>query len=520
MTSVQNAEKIAALTSTCNRFRESVSQASFEIVSQESRVANNIHELGASMEDVQRLEAEVKDVIGATALEPLGRRHPAIATHLESRCRFLMIVGMKAISGRDMVSPESLAVMSLMFVFVVRSVFNTLREPHGVACKFLELRKFRETIGLEYFPSPLASWRMGLRTDAVIDKNKRTLLDASSRDAKSYVVDAHKLKPSDDELKTGVDVIRAILQLRPLNQFLPAGYIAEKCGMRYPSIPSMVERSEKLKVIAEEVCPNGPRIDVNALEEVASLKFSEKDGRTYSGWEAYLRSIAHQYPDMPTVVDDLLAWESSRPWMARDGKGDIVVSESHGWTYVPMRGKENINAMDETRVHGTQFNCLWSILAQGGLVGRYYNDAGIESHAVWTSEMVTESIGYSSWVYVGSGFWVTVMIHIADCDVEASGCEVVRKLGSSKKQVARKTPFLPLCGVSFRVADFDRIVEEHGGKILNFSYLSREIKPNQWSDAHSWHSLFEVSPIDFKSIACRGMIDDLKLAIICSVEGW
>ena len=356
MTSVQSAEKIAALTNACNSFRESVSQASFEIVSQESRVATSIHELGASMEDVQRLEAQVKDVVGATALEPLGQKHPAIVAHLENRCRFLMIVGMKAIGGREMASPENLAVMSLMFVFVVRSVFSTLREPFGTACKFLELRKFRETIGLEYFPSPLASWHMGLRTDAVIDKNKRNQLDASSRDAQSYVVDAHKLKLSDDELKTGLEVIRAILQLRPLNQFLPAGYIAEKCGMRYPSIPSMVERSEKLKVIAEEVCPNGPRIDVNALEEVASLKFSERDGRTYSGWEAYIRSIAHQYPDMPVVADDLLAWESSRPWMARDGKGDIVASESHGWIYVPMRGKESINAMEETRVHGTQFN--------------------------------------------------------------------------------------------------------------------------------------------------------------------
>ena len=120
--------------------------------------------------------------------------------------------------------------------------------------------------------------------------------------------------------------------------------------------------------------------------------------------------------------------------------------------------------------------------------------------------MVVESIGYSSWVYVGSGFWVTVVIHIADCDVEASGCEVVRKLGSSKKQVAYKTPFMPMCGVSFRVADFDRIVDKHGGKILNFAYLSKEIKPGQWTDADSWHSLFEVSPIDFKSFACRGMM--------------
>ena len=368
MTSAQNAERIAAMTATCDRFRDSVARAQFEIVSQESRVATTIHDLGASIEDVQNLEAQAKDVIGVAALEPLSQKHPTVAAHLESRCRFLMIVGMKAIGGRGMVSPENLGTMSLLFVFVVRAVFNTLREPAGAACKFLELRKFRETIGLEYFPSPLASWHMGLRTDAIIDKNKRTLLEAGSKDSKSYVLDAHKMKLSDDELGNGINVIRAILQLRPLNQFLPAGYIAEKCGMRYPSIPSMVERSEKLKVMADEVCPDGPRIDVNALEEVASLKFSEKDGKTYNGWEAYLRSIAAQYPDMPVVVDDLLAWEAIRPWMAKDTKGAVVISESHGWNYVPLRGKEAINACDETRVHGTQFNCLWSILAQGNVL--------------------------------------------------------------------------------------------------------------------------------------------------------
>ena len=256
-------------------------------------------------------------------------------------------------------------------------------EPTGAACKFLELKKFRETIGLEYFPSPLASWRMGLRADAAIDKYKRNLLETRSKDAKSCTLDAHKLKLSDDELINGIGIVRAIFQLRPLNQFLPAGYIAEKCGVRYPSIPGMVERSKRLKVIADEVCPDGPRVDVNSLEEVAPLKFSEKDGRTYNGWEAYLRSVAAQYPDMPVVIDDLLAWESMRPWMAKDPKGTVIVSESDGWKYVPLRGKEAINACDETKVHGTQFkNCLWSILAQGGLIGAYYSDVGLESHAV------------------------------------------------------------------------------------------------------------------------------------------
>ena len=71
--------------------------------------------------------------------------------------------------------------------------------------------------------------------------------------------------------------------LRPLKPFLACRVHCEKCGMRYPSIAGMAERSEKLKVIADELCPGGLKIDVNALEEVAPLKFSERDGRTY-GW--------------------------------------------------------------------------------------------------------------------------------------------------------------------------------------------------------------------------------------------
>ena len=179
-----------------------------------------------------------------------------------------------------------------------------------------------------------------------------------------------------------------------------------------------------------------------------------------------------------------------------------------------MRGREAINACDETKVHGTQFNCLWSILAQGGLVGTYYRDAGIESYAVWTSELPAESIGYSNWVYIGSGFWLTVVVHVSDRDVEESGCDIVRKLGGSKKQVAHKVPFLPICGVSFRVADFDRMCEKYGGGLVNFPHLSKEIKPGQWTESHSWHPLFEVSPIDLKTLVARGlMISNSELSV-------
>ena len=66
------------------------------------------------------------------------------------------------------------------------------------------------------------------------------------------------------------------------------------------------------------------------------------------------------------------------------------------------------------------------------------------------------------------GIWVTVVVHVSDREVEDSGCEVVRKLGGSKLQNAHKTAFLPICGVSFRFADFDRISDKFGGKIGEF----------------------------------------------------
>ena len=72
---------------------------------------------------MQSFKKQAKEVIGATALEPLSRKHPTVAAHLESRCRFLLIVGTKAIGGREMTSPESLGTMALMLVFVVRAVF-------------------------------------------------------------------------------------------------------------------------------------------------------------------------------------------------------------------------------------------------------------------------------------------------------------------------------------------------------------------------------------------------------------
>ena len=497
---------IAGLTIACEKLRANVERITFEITSTESRIATSIHDMGVSMSDAEALETMAQEAIGETAIEPMSQKHPTIASHLESRCRFLTIIGMKALTGRGMIDPSDPGPLALLYILYIKAVFSTLREPCTKTCKFDELRKFRETIGNEYYPSPLASWHMGLVNPEVADKHTRTILAPESRDAKSYVPDAHRLKLNNDELANGLEIVRAIFQLRPLNHFLPAGYIAEKCGMRYPSIAGMAERSEKLKVIADELCPGGLKIDVNALEEVAPLKFSERDGRTSHGWEAYLRTLAAQFPDMPIVIDDLLAWEAGRPWMARNHKGEMVVSESDGWRYIPLRGKESFNVCDETKAHGTQFNCLWSILAQGGLVGRYYSDVGIESYAVWTSDSPIESISYSSWMHIGSGIWVTVVVHVSDREVEDSGCEVVRKLGGSKLQNAHKTAFLPICGVSFRFADFDRIIDKHGGKLVNFAYLSKEVKPGVWTAAHSWHSLFEVSPLDFQSYAARAVV--------------
>ena len=246
---------IAGLTIACEKLRENVERITFEIMSTESRIATSIHDMGVSMNDAETLETMAQEAIGKTAIEPMSQKHPTIASHLESRCRFLTIIGMKALAGRGMIDPSDPGPLALLYILYIKAVFSTLREPCTKTCKFDELRKFRETIGNEYYPSPLASWHMGLVNPEVADKHTRTILAPGSRDAKSYVPDAHRLKLNNDELANGLEIVRAIFQLRPLNHFLPAGYIAEKCGMRYPSIAGMAERSEKLKVIADELCP-------------------------------------------------------------------------------------------------------------------------------------------------------------------------------------------------------------------------------------------------------------------------
>ena len=64
------------------------------------------------------------------------------------------------------------------------------------------------------------SWNMGLVNPEVADKHTRTILVPGSRDAKSYVPDAHRLKLNNDELANGLEIVRAIFQLRPLKPFL------------------------------------------------------------------------------------------------------------------------------------------------------------------------------------------------------------------------------------------------------------------------------------------------------------
>ena len=108
--------------------------------------------------------------------------------------------------------------------------------------------------------------------------------------------------------------------------------------------------------------------------------------------------------------------------------------------------------------------------------------------------------------HIGSGIWVTVVVHVSDREVEDSGARLSESLEARRLQNAYKTAFLPICGVSFRFADFDRISNKYGGKLVNFAYLSKEVKPGVWTDAYSWHSLFEVSPLDFQSYAARAVV--------------
>ena len=427
---------------------------------------------------------------------------------------------MKALAGRGMIDPSDPGPLALLYILYIKAVFSTLREPCTKTCKFDELRKFRETIGNEYYPSPLASWHMGLVNPEVADKHTRTILVPGSRDAKNYVPDAHRLKLNNDELANGLEIVRAIFQLRPLNHFLPAGFIAEKCGMRYPSIAGMAERSEKFKIIADELCPGGLKIDVNALEEVAPLKFSERDGRTSHGWAAYLRTLAAQFPDMPIVIDDLLAWNpGGLGWRETTKVKWSYRKATVGDTFPSVERNPSTSATRPNRMEHSSIACGLSLL-RGGLVGRYYSDVGIESYAVWTSDSPTESISYSSWMHIGSGIWVTVVVHVSGPRgrrFRVRGCPKAWRLEVAKCIQDGVSADLLEC--PFRFADFDRISDKYGGKLVNFAYLSKEVKPGVWTDAHSWHSLFEVSPLDFQSYAARGCCDP-EFPIVIASESW
>ena len=211
--------------------------------------------------------------------------------------------------------------------------------------------------------------------------------------------------------------------------------------MRYPSIAGMAERSEKLKVIADELCPGGLKIDVNALEEVAPLKFSERDGRTSHGWEAYLRTLAAQFPDMPIVIDDLLAWNpGGLGWRETTKVKWSYRKATVGDTFPSVERNPSTSATRPNHMEHSSIACGLSLLRGASLVGTTLM-SGFESYAVWTSDSPIESISYSSWMHIGSGIWVTVVVHVSDREVEDSGCEVVRKLGGSKLQNAHKTAF-------------------------------------------------------------------------------
>ena len=97
---------IAGLTIACEKLRENVERITFEIMSTESRIATSIHDMGVSMDDAETLETMAQEAIGKTAIEPMSQKHPTIASHLESRCRFLTIIGMKALAGRGMIDPS------------------------------------------------------------------------------------------------------------------------------------------------------------------------------------------------------------------------------------------------------------------------------------------------------------------------------------------------------------------------------------------------------------------------------
>ena len=173
------------------------------------------------------------------------------------------------------------------------------------------------------------------------------------------------------------------------------------------------------------------------------------------------------------------------------------------WTYTPIRGKENTNACDETKWDAVQLPLGYP--GSGGVLsGRTMEMLGLSHMPCGPPLMPPKALGTR--VHIGAGFWVTLVVHISDQDAEASKCEVLTKLGNSKRQVAYETLFMPIFGVSFCVANFTRMVSKYGGHLVNLPCLSTKNKAGIWSDTHAWHSLFGLSPIDLKTLVSRGFM--------------
>ena len=104
--STRDVDRIAVLSAACEKFRAVVANVDFEITSQESRVATTVHELGVSIGEVTKLERRAKQIVGETSIDPISQHSPVAASHLQNRCYFLMIAGMKAIVGTEMITAE------------------------------------------------------------------------------------------------------------------------------------------------------------------------------------------------------------------------------------------------------------------------------------------------------------------------------------------------------------------------------------------------------------------------------
>ena len=150
-------------------------------------------------------------------------------------------------------------------------------------CRCSYVDAVESQISSELFPSPLAAWHTGLR-DYSSRKYTRAALKGGSNDADNFASGDARISfdPHDQDAQAAaVQLLRALLQLRPLSPFLPASFTAERCVLSHGNYLALKTQSNAVVDKAKEV--DGLRtVPVNGLPEIQCMQYEGLAGKRIS----------------------------------------------------------------------------------------------------------------------------------------------------------------------------------------------------------------------------------------------